>query len=90
MTPRSRRRLDGRGPVLATDLRTVTDVDVLIDRGVAVIGTTVHRVGDAVLRVPEDDSRRPDPLELFAERIADNRHPDAQAPVVAHDERADR
>ena len=84
------------------DFRRVTDVEVLIDRGVAVIDTTVHRVGDAVLRVSKDDSRRPDSLKLFAEvdrgdgfrvvaeRIADDLFPDVEAPVVVHDERRDR
>jgi hypothetical protein len=84
------------------DFRTVTDVEVLIDRGFAVIDTTVHRLGDAVLRVSKDDSRRADSLRLFAEvdtgqgfrlvaeRIADDLYPDVEAPVLVHDPRAGR
>lgn len=84
------------------DFRTVEDVEVLIDRGAAVIDTTVHRIGDAVLRVSKDDSRRPGSRKLFAEvdtgdgfrivaeRIADDLYADVEAPVLVHDRRRDR
>jgi hypothetical protein len=79
------------------DFRSVEGVEVLIDRGVAVIDTTVHRLPGAVLRVSKDDSRLPGSRKLFAEvdtgdgfrvvaeRIADDLYADVEAPVLVHD-----
>ncbi|WP_380160841.1 glycoside hydrolase family 43 protein [Kineococcus sp. R86509] len=84
------------------DFRSVEGVEVLIDRGVAVIDTTVHRFPGAVLRVSKDDSRLPGSRKLFAEvdtgdgfrvvaeRIADDLYADVEAPVLVHDARRDR
>ncbi|WP_432542643.1 glycoside hydrolase family 43 protein [Kineococcus sp. SYSU DK002] len=84
------------------DFRAVSAPEVLIDRGRAVIDTTVARCGDAWLRFSKDDSRSPGSLRLFAEvdtgdgftvvaeRIADELYADVEAPVVVHDVRRDR
>jgi hypothetical protein len=84
------------------DFRTVSPPEVLIDRGRAVIDTTVARCGDAWLRFSKDDSRTPESSRLFAEvdtgagfvvvaeRIADDLYADVEAPVVVHDVVRDR
>ncbi|WP_432561802.1 glycoside hydrolase family 43 protein [Kineococcus sp. SYSU DK003] len=96
---------DGYSRVLTArtrDFRTIGPAEVLIDRGRAVIDTTLARCGQAWLRFSKDDSRAPDSLRLFAEvdrgdgfevvaqRIADELFPDVEAPVVVHDARRDR
>lgn len=80
------------------NFRSFSESTVLIDRGRAVIDTTIVRHNGDEHRISKDDSRSPDSLRLFheivesdgpsrilASRIGDDRYTDVEAPMVIHD-----